>query len=230
MCCAICSASVSTRKALPITTSSIASPKIAALNDSVKRDMWTPFWLGSRSTVQEISAANVFSRPSWRIRIAFWTPVTPALLSPIRTSGAEAWRSTVDSLRALVIGYEPYRAMDADRFPPLVSLACHDLRTPLATIYGFARTLTRGEGLDERTARFLGMIEEASEQMTSLLDELGAAARIEGGRWEPVLREADTLDLARADDERVAVEGSGETIETEVEAVERALRAFAIAA
>jgi len=115
-------------------------------------------------------------------------------------------------------------------FPRVVSLACHDLRTPLATIYGFARTLTRGEDLDERTARFLGMIEEASEQMTSLLDELGAAARIEGGRWEPVLREADTLDLADARDERVAVEGTGAAIETEVEAVERALRAFAVAA
>ena len=115
-------------------------------------------------------------------------------------------------------------------FPRVVSLACHDLRTPLATIYGFARTLTRGEDLDERTARFLGMIEEASEQMTELLDELGAAARIEGGRWEPVLRQADTLELARTDDERVAAEGTGEAIETEVEAVERALRAFAIAA
>jgi len=47
--------------------------------------------------------------------------------------------------------------MDTNRFPRLVSLACHDLRTPLATIYGFARTLTRDEGLDDRTARFLGM-------------------------------------------------------------------------
>ena len=115
-------------------------------------------------------------------------------------------------------------------FPRIVSLACHDLRTPLATIYGFARTLTRGDALDERSARFLGMIEEASEQMTELLDELGAAARIEGGRWEPSLREADTLELARAGDERVAATGTGETIETEVEAVERALRAFAVAA
>ena len=115
-------------------------------------------------------------------------------------------------------------------FPRVVSLACHDLRTPLATIFGFARTLTRAEGLDDRTARFLGMIEEASEQMTELLDELGAAARIEGGRWEPVLRESDTLELARTDDERVAAEGTGETIETEVEAVQRALRALAVAA
>jgi signal transduction histidine kinase len=120
--------------------------------------------------------------------------------------------------------------MSDDRFPRLVSLACHDLRTPLATIFGFARTLNRTEQPDERTARFLGMIEAAAEQMTELLDELGAAARIEAGRWEPVLREVDTAELARADDERVAVEGTGATVETEAEAVERALRALALAA
>ena len=41
--------------------------------------------------------------------------------------------------------------------------------------------LTRDEGHDERTARFLGMIETASEQMTVLLDELGAR-RADHGR------------------------------------------------
>jgi hypothetical protein len=78
--------------------------------------------------------------------------------------------------------------------------------------------------------RFLGMIEEASEQMTELLDEVGVAARIEGGRWEPALREANTLELATADDERVLTEGEGEVIETEPESVERALRSLAVAA
>jgi signal transduction histidine kinase len=120
--------------------------------------------------------------------------------------------------------------MAEERFPRVVSLACHDLRTPLATIYGFARTLTRTGELDERTMRFLGMIEEASEQMTGMLDEVGVAARIEGDRWEPVLKDADTLELATTDDERVVTEGKGETIETEAEAVERALRSLAIAA
>jgi signal transduction histidine kinase len=36
--------------------------------------------------------------------------------------------------------------------PKLVSLACHDLRTPLATVYGFARTITRADGLDPTLA------------------------------------------------------------------------------
>jgi signal transduction histidine kinase len=120
--------------------------------------------------------------------------------------------------------------MPESRFPRLVSLACHDLRTPLATVYGFARTLTRSGGLDDRTLRFLKMIEEAAEQMTELLDEVGVAARIEAGRWEPVLREADTLELVQTDDERVAVEGGGEAIETEPESLALALKSLAIAA
>ena len=97
-----------------------------------------------------------------------------------------------------------------------VSLACHDLRTPLATVSGFAKTLLRGDGLDERTARFVGMIDEASDQLAELLDELGVLARIESGRYEPALLEADTLELATCDDGRVAAAGAGETVETDV--------------
>src|ERR1700692_1838510 len=106
--------------------------------------------------------------------------------------------------------------MAADsRFPRIVSLACHDLRTPLATVYGFARTLERGGELDERSLRFVTMISQASQQMTTLLDELGVAARIEGGRFEPGLVEADTVSLATSADERVVTSGNGESIETE---------------
>jgi signal transduction histidine kinase len=108
--------------------------------------------------------------------------------------------------------------MPDSRFPSLVSLACHDLRTPLATVYGFARTLTRAGELDPRSARFVAMIEEASEQMT------------ESGRWEPVFGSVNTLDLARAEDERIAVDGDGELVDTDVGAVRRSLAAFALAA
>jgi signal transduction histidine kinase len=117
-----------------------------------------------------------------------------------------------------------------DRFPRVVSLACHDLRTPLATIYGFARTLTRANELDERSQRFLSMIEQAAEQMTGLLDELGTAARIQAGRWEPGLREVSTLELASSDDERIAAVGDGVEVQTEADIVARSLQALALAA
>ncbi|HSC91891.1 MAG TPA: histidine kinase dimerization/phospho-acceptor domain-containing protein [Gaiellaceae bacterium] len=117
-------------------------------------------------------------------------------------------------------------------FAALVSLACHDLRTPLATVHGFARVLTRMEGLDEPLPRYLGMMSAASDQMGELLDELGLVARIESGRWEPASRDVDTLELARAAAERVsgaeiAVEGVGTQTTLDAGAAERALAGYA---
>ena len=66
--------------------------------------------------------------------------------------------------------------------------------------------------------------------MTTLLDGLGVAARVEGGRFEPGLIEADTVALATSDDERVVTTGGGETVETEAATVARGLEALAVAA
>jgi signal transduction histidine kinase len=117
-------------------------------------------------------------------------------------------------------------------FPNLVSLAAHDLRTPLATVSGFAKTLIRTEELEEPASRYLGMIEAASDQMVELLDELGLAARIEAGRYEPSLREVDTLELARAaadalGEDRVRVGGEGGTVRVDLEATQRGVSALA---
>ncbi len=119
---------------------------------------------------------------------------------------------------------------DDDAFSRLVSLACHDLRTPLATVHGFARTLARG-GLEPPADRYVEMIDAASAQIAELIDELSLAARIESGRYEPTLRGADTLGLARAaaarlGEERVRVTGSGATVETDADGLERGLAAL----
>src|SRR5256886_10144476 len=89
------------------------------------------------------------------------------------------------------------RESDAS-FPRLVSLAAHDLRTPLATIHGFAQTLIRMGDLGEPKQKYMEMIDMASRQLAELLEELGTAARIEGGRYEPSLQGVDTLELAQA--------------------------------
>ena len=117
--------------------------------------------------------------------------------------------------------------MTSQEFPRLVSLACHDLRTPLATVNGFAKTLTRSGELGEREAHFVDLIEAAAGQMTGLLDLLALAARIEAGRYEPTLGEADTLELASSDDPRIEREGLGEAIETDAAAVRRSLESLA---
>jgi signal transduction histidine kinase len=118
------------------------------------------------------------------------------------------------------------------QFARLVMLACHDLRTPLATVHGFAHTLARVEGLDETSSRYVEMITSASGQMAELIDELSVAARLAAGRYDPPLRAVDTLELARAaaerlGDERVGVAGEGAELELDADAVERAVAALA---
>jgi signal transduction histidine kinase len=77
----------------------------------------------------------------------------------------------------------------ADDFSRLVSLACHDLRTPLATVSGFAKTMLRMDELeDDKRDRYLGLIDTSADELAELLDLLSLAARIEGGRYDPVVR------------------------------------------
>jgi signal transduction histidine kinase len=114
----------------------------------------------------------------------------------------------------------------ADDFPSLVSLACHDLRTPLATVSGFAKTLLRLEEFDrEKTTRYLTLIDAASDELVVLLDLVALAARIEGGRYDPVLREADSLELAPA-----GASGAGTTVNVDPDPVQKSLAALARAA
>ena len=120
-------------------------------------------------------------------------------------------------------------------FARLVSLACHDVRTPLATVHGFARTLARTVELAPPADRYVEMIGAASAQIAELLDELALAARIEAGRYEPVLHEADTLELAHAAAERLgrgsrARVRAGRAVETDVDAVDRGVSALVQAA
>ena len=113
-----------------------------------------------------------------------------------------------------------------------MSLACHDLRTPLATVAGFASTLLRDQQLGEQQARYLGMIEAAAAQLAEIIDQLAFVARIEGERYEPVLAERDTLDLARAAAELLggdlaSADGEGATARVDADETVPALAALA---
>jgi signal transduction histidine kinase len=121
-------------------------------------------------------------------------------------------------------------SVGSDSFARFVSLACHDLRTPLATVSGFAHTLRQDE-LGQPADRYVEMIQAASGQIADILDDLGLAARIEAGRFAPNLSEGDTLELAEAAaglvGEKVAAGGEGAAVQVERGATERALAALA---
>jgi len=122
---------------------------------------------------------------------------------------------------------------DEDRFAQIVSIGAHDLSTPLATVYGFAKTLAKTD-LDEPAARYVEMIEAASAQLKELVDELSLVTRIERGRYSPMLTDVDALELAREAcaelGERVQVSGEGATVRVEPEVTSRALSRLAKAA
>ena len=120
-------------------------------------------------------------------------------------------------------------------FARLVSLACHDLRTPLATVHGFTTTLARTTELAPPADKYVEMIEAASRQIAELLDELSLVARIEAGRYDPLLRDAETVELAgaaaeRLGSDRVRVSGEGAAVQTDLEAVDRGVSALVQAA
>lgn len=114
----------------------------------------------------------------------------------------------------------------ADDFASLVSLACHDLRTPLATVQGFAKTMLRLEELDEeKRIRYLGLIDSSADELGALLDLLSLAARMHDGRYDPVLRDGDSLALSPE-----GATGTGTTVQVDPEPVARALAAIRRAA
>jgi signal transduction histidine kinase len=95
----------------------------------------------------------------------------------------------------------------------LVVDACHDLRTPLAAAYGFARTIERMGGVTGDNAMYLRQVIEATEELEQLIKALSAVAHSERGtlrlRPEPVDLGELTLQ---------ASELSGHTLERDVSA------------
>jgi signal transduction histidine kinase len=120
------------------------------------------------------------------------------------------------------------------QYAELVSVACHDILTPLATVYGFARTLERAD-LEPPSDRYVDMIGAASSQIDELVDQLRLATRIQLGLYQPALVETDSLGLARTaadrlEEGRVEVSGEGAAVLVDPEPTARALAQLARAA
>ena len=116
----------------------------------------------------------------------------------------------------------------------LFALGANDARTALATLTGYARTLSRElEGTE--AAAYATTVEESAREVEAIVERLALVARIQEGRYSPVLVDADTVELARAaQDElggdRVELEGKGVRLLIDRAPVEDALTACARAA
>lgn len=78
-----------------------------------------------------------------------------------------------------------------------ISMVSHDLRTPLAVIKGYAATLLNPSlKLDEdRKRRFITGINDASDKLTRIIDNLLSVSRLESGRFRLTLQQFDLGEL-----------------------------------
>jgi len=106
---------------------------------------------------------------------------------PVRIDGDEHWLSpalstfdggAVLAVRDATAGYVLERART-----DFVATASHELRTPLTTVYGGARTLiARRDQLNpEQSERLLRMIEQESDHLVQIVDQLLVSAQLDRG-------------------------------------------------
>jgi signal transduction histidine kinase len=103
---------------------------------------------------------------------------------------------------------------DQPGFPELVSRACHDLRTPLASAFGFSRTLERLGAVEGEHARYLALVVESTAELGRLIDALALIARVQDGRLALEREVVSTAELvadaqAQVPGTRLSVTGDG---------------------
>lgn len=80
--------------------------------------------------------------------------------------------------------------------------ACHELRSPLAVVYGFARMLEGGGDIDPAAAqKYVGQIVRSAERLDHMLDDLSKLGRIAASRMHAKL---DSVALSGVVDELAA--------------------------
>jgi PAS domain S-box-containing protein len=146
--------------------------------------------------------------PDWR-EVAEHTSAGPdgtavPATVPVSTPRGERWCSVV------AITFEDgcvysLRDVTAERELELarsdfIATASHELRTPVAAIYGATRTLRRSdvEVPDDQRELFMAMIERESERLRKITDQLLVAGRLDAGRLEPAVRSVDVASLVEA--------------------------------
>jgi signal transduction histidine kinase len=149
--------------------------------------------------------------------------VTAAGPRPVSLAGRERWLTFAETPfdgGLVVVLRDVSEDMRLERLrADFVATAAHELRTPLAAVYGAVRTLRHSEHelSEEMSAQFLAMIEDEAERLKLVMDQLLVSAQLD--RDEVTLHQevVDIADLSRSVTGTVGVR-KPETIELTVEA------------
>lgn len=95
--------------------------------------------------------------------------------------------------------------------------ACHELRSPLAVVYGFARMLENASNLDEAaTEKYVSQIVRSAERLDHMLDDLSKIGRVAAGRIHPNIEHVplrsviDDLCATSTNDGRLSVDAGAD--------------------
>ena len=110
--------------------------------------------------------------------------------------------ATLEDLAAIVVGELELRLaargeqqrLDQERADFVVT-AAHELRTPLAAVYGAAKLLARADVGEDSRDKLLAVIADESERLAAVVGEILTGAQLEAGRIRIVGERLDPLPL-----------------------------------
>lgn len=152
---------------------SLREPEFDALMGSLC-DAASPYVpLASLSASDPLPATEAESRTAHRHTLNLVCPVKRIIERSIRVS-------TEGTLEKVVYFRDVTRENEVDRMKSeFLSTAAHELRTPMASIYGFSELLLRRDYGDDKRREMIGTINRQASILINLINELLDLARIE---------------------------------------------------
>jgi PAS domain S-box-containing protein len=139
-----------------------------------------------------------------RIPVAEGGSPARSVTLPVAAAGRDLWLSfvAVRGAEGIVYAFRDLtveRRLDEERSDFIATIS-HELRTPMAAVYGAAQTLLlRSNDLDETQARqLLEMIASQAARLTHITEEILLASRLDRGDIRIERDEVDVVELARA--------------------------------
>src|ERR1051326_5221298 len=102
-----------------------------------------------------------------------------------------------------------------ESYPPLLSLAVHEFRTPASVVGGYLRMLQRdGDGLSDRHRKMIDEAEKSCARLVGLISELSDIGKLDSGlltlnreRLDVFALAADVAEHVQEGDRKSVVEG-----------------------
>lgn len=138
--------------------------------------------------------------------------VSSSLLGPALTNEAPSESASAEEYTAIVVLQDVTPLKEAERLKDeFIALAAHELKTPMATIKGYADMLTRGPAsevgapLEDWQREALDAIDSATTRLVELTNDLLDVARLQADRLELRREPTDLVALARRVSRRMQV-------------------------